>query len=65
MIVGSAVPISQPLCLEAGAELRAEYFAERREIGVFNIGGQGGITVDDHEYEMAYQEMLYIGRGSK
>jgi 4-deoxy-L-threo-5-hexosulose-uronate ketol-isomerase len=65
MIVGSAVPTSQPLNLEAGAELRAKYFAERREIGVFNIGGQGSITVDGREYTMAYQEMLYIGRGSK
>jgi 4-deoxy-L-threo-5-hexosulose-uronate ketol-isomerase len=65
MIVGSAVPISQPLNLEAGTELRAEYFAERREIGVFNIGGQGSITVDDQEYKMAYQEVLYIGRGSR
>ncbi len=35
IIVGSAVPTSQPLVLEAGAELRAEYFAERREVGVF------------------------------
>ena len=65
MIVGSAVPTSQSLSLEAGAELRAEYFAERREIGVFNIGEQGSITVDGQAYEMAYQEMLYIGRGSK
>jgi 4-deoxy-L-threo-5-hexosulose-uronate ketol-isomerase len=65
MIVGSAVPTGQSLSLRAGTELRAEYFAERREIGVFNIGEQGSITVDGQEYEMAYQEMLYIGRGSK
>lgn len=65
MIVGSAVPTTQPLSLEAGAELRAEYFAERREIGVFNIGELGSIVVDGQEYRMANQEMLYIGRGSK
>jgi 4-deoxy-L-threo-5-hexosulose-uronate ketol-isomerase len=65
MIVGSAVPTSQPLRLEAGTELRAEYFAERREIGVFNIGDQGSITVDGQEYGMAHRDMLYIGRGSK
>jgi 4-deoxy-L-threo-5-hexosulose-uronate ketol-isomerase len=65
MIVGSAVPTSQSLSLEAGAELRAEYFAERREIGVFNVGEQGSIMVDDREYGMANQEMLYIGRGSR
>ena len=65
MIVGSAVPTTQSLDLKAGSELRAEYFAERREIGVFNIGEQGSITVDDQEYGMANQEVLYIGRGSK
>ena len=64
MIVGSAVPTSQSLSLEAGQELRTDYFAERREIGVFNIGEQGSITVDGQEYGMANREMLYIGRGS-
>lgn len=63
MIVGSAVPTSGPLHLEAGEELRAQYFAERREVGVFNIGAQGTIDIDDKHYEMAYQDMLYIGRG--
>jgi len=65
MIIGSAVPMYQSLSLEAGAELRAEYFAQRRELGVFNIGGQGSVTVDGQKYPMACQEMLYIGRGSK
>ena len=65
MIVGSAVPTSQPLCLSAIPELRAEYFAERREIGVFNIGEMGFISVDGREYALACQEVLYIGRGSK
>jgi 4-deoxy-L-threo-5-hexosulose-uronate ketol-isomerase len=65
MIIGSAVPTSRALSLEAGVELRAKYFTERREIGIFNIGEQGIITVEAQEYEMAYQDMLYIGRGSK
>jgi 4-deoxy-L-threo-5-hexosulose-uronate ketol-isomerase len=65
MIVGSAVPTRQPLVLEAGAELRADYFAERREVGVINIGGQGSITVDGQAYAMGRREMLYIGRGSR
>ena len=65
MIVGSAVPASQPLCLQAGQELRAEYFTERREIGIFNIGEKGSVTVDGQEYELACQDVLYIGRGSK
>lgn len=65
MIVGSAVPTQSALNLTAGDELRAEYFTQRREIGVFNIGGPGRIVVDDCEYSMAYQDMLYIGQGSR
>lgn len=65
MIIGSAVPVQSVLRLAAGDELRAEYFAERREIGAFNLGGPGRITVDDCDYPMAYQDMLYIGRGSR
>jgi 4-deoxy-L-threo-5-hexosulose-uronate ketol-isomerase len=65
MIIGSAVPTQSALSLTVGAELRAKYFAERREIGVFNIGEPGQIIVDDCEYPMAYQDMLYIGRGSR
>lgn len=65
MIVGSAVPTRQPLVLVAGAELRAEYFTERREIGVINIGEPGAVNVDGQEYGLDRREMLYIGRGSR
>jgi 4-deoxy-L-threo-5-hexosulose-uronate ketol-isomerase len=65
MIMGAAMPTKQPLRLEAGTALRADYFAERREIGVFNIGDEGSITVDGQAYGMAHRDMLYIGRGSK
>jgi 4-deoxy-L-threo-5-hexosulose-uronate ketol-isomerase len=65
MIVGSAVPTSRPLCLDASPELQARYFAERREIGIFNIGKMGRIRVDGVDYPLACQDVLYIGRGSQ
>ena len=46
IITGSAVPVKGPLALTAGDELRAQYFCERRELGVINIGGAGRVTVD-------------------
>ena len=46
VIVGGAVPTQQSLALENFAMLRAEYFLERREMGVINIGGSGSIVVD-------------------
>jgi 4-deoxy-L-threo-5-hexosulose-uronate ketol-isomerase len=45
--------------------MAAEYFAERREIGVINIGAEGIVRVDGTEYPMAYKDALYIGRGVK
>ncbi|HES59785.1 MAG TPA: 5-dehydro-4-deoxy-D-glucuronate isomerase, partial [Caldithrix sp.] len=65
-IVGSAVPGSKSLKLEASKkEMSAEYFTERREIGVINIGAKGNITVDGKSYELENKDGLYIGRGSK
>lgn len=65
IIVGSAVPAGQKLVLTAGDEIRAEYFLERREMGVINIGGKGKLTVDGTVYEMNYKDGIYIGMGSK
>ena len=51
IITGSAVPVKETLVLTAGDELRADYFLERREMGVINIGGAGVITIDGKEYK--------------
>ncbi len=65
IITGSATPTDKELVLTAGDELRAEYFLQRRELGVINIGGSGVITVDGKEYHVDYKEGMYIGMGSK
>ena len=65
VVLGGAVPLVEPLHLEAPASLAAEYFAERREIGILDIGARGTIVVDGHRYEMDKQDVLYVGRGSK
>ncbi|TWU45577.1 4-deoxy-L-threo-5-hexosulose-uronate ketol-isomerase [Novipirellula aureliae] len=64
-IVGAAVPTQSCLALEAGKELAADYFCQRREIGVLNIGGNGTVTVDGTDYSMENLDGLYIGRGAK
>jgi 4-deoxy-L-threo-5-hexosulose-uronate ketol-isomerase len=64
-VVGSAVPLGEPLALSAGKELASDYFAERREVGAINVGGAGGITVDGQKYDMDNRDGLYIGRGAK
>ncbi|WP_027437566.1 5-dehydro-4-deoxy-D-glucuronate isomerase [Lachnospira multipara] len=65
IIVGAATPVNKELKLEAGDELRANYFLERRELGIINIGGNGTVTVDGKEYNFKYKDGMYIGMGSK
>ena len=65
IITGAACPADTALSLDAGAELRAEYFLERRELGVINIGGEGRVTVDGASYTLRPRDGLYVGRGSR
>ena len=46
IIVGGVKPVNKTLTLEAGAELKAAYFLERREMGIMNVGGNGSVFVD-------------------
>lgn len=64
-VVGSVVPTNQMLKLETSKELASNFFAERREIGVINIGEPGVVTVDGNKFELQHRDSLYIGRGSK
>ncbi|MFP9114566.1 5-dehydro-4-deoxy-D-glucuronate isomerase [Flavobacterium sp. RHBU_3] len=64
-IVGGAMPVSKPLVLETIDELKAEYFLERRELGIVNVGGKGKVTVDGTVYELDKKEALYVGKGNK
>ncbi len=65
IITGAATPVNKVLKLEAGDELRAKYFLERREMGVINVGGDGYITVDGKKYEVIARDGMYIGMGKQ
>lgn len=65
MIVGSAVPTGEPLELVGCKELASEHFAQRREVGLLNLGGPGIVTVDGQEYRLQNRDGLYVGRGAK
>ena len=64
-IVGSAVPKREPLVLPVHKELASDFFAQRRELGLINIGGPGKVLVDGETFEVNNRDSLYIGRGSK
>lgn len=63
-IAGSAVPVSH-LKLQAIDPMKAEYFLERREMGIINVGATGSVEVDGISYSLAHKDALYIGKGSK
>lgn len=65
IITGGVMPVNKELILEAGEELRAEYFLQRREMGIINIGGNGTITIDGKKYNVLHKEAMYIGMGAK
>ena len=65
IITAGFLPVRKTLKLEAGKELAADYFLQRREMGCINIGGKGIITVDGTEYEMNPRDGMYIGMGNK
>ncbi len=65
IITGAAMPLTTPLALSAGEELRAAYFLERREMGIINIGGAGTVTVDGKNYSLGLKDGMYIGMGAK
>lgn len=65
MVVGGAMPVNEVLPLEAIDPLKAPFFTTRREVGIYNIGGTGVVTVGDESFELGYKEALYIGRGDR
>ena len=65
IITAGVMPVTKPLALEAGKELAAEYFLQRREMGCINVGGKGTVTVDGVVYEMNPRDGMYIGMGNK
>ena len=63
MPAGAAVSIEQGI--DVWASFGTHFFLERREAGLFNLGGPGRVTVDGTVYPMGYKDCLYITRGAK
>ncbi|NCT08793.1 MAG: 5-dehydro-4-deoxy-D-glucuronate isomerase [Flavobacteriia bacterium] len=64
-IAGSAVPKNNSLVLETIDALKSEFFLERRELGIINVGEEGSVFVDGVEFTLANKEALYVGQGNK
>ena len=65
MIVGGVMPVANQVVLSNHPELRSDYFLERREMGIINVGGEGVVIADDKEYTLVALSCLYLGKGTK
>ena len=69
MVTFGCMPVAKEVSLDDGIEVYAnfgtDYILQRREIGIFNIGGKGSIKVGGTVYELDYKDCLYITMGAK
>ena len=69
MVMLGCMPVNETVSIDKGIDVWANfgttYFLERREVGIFNIGGAGKISVDGKEYKLGYKDCLYITKGAK
>ena len=65
MVVGGAMPTDTEMELPNFPILRADYFLERREMGIINVGGDGVITVDGEKFSVSKLDCVYIGKGTQ
>ncbi len=69
MVTFGCMPVREEVALDKGIDVwhnfGTEFILERREIGIFNVGGAGTITADGVAYELGYKDCLYITMGTK
>ena len=69
MVTVGIMPVSKKLSIDDGIDIwknfGTHYFLERREAGVFNLGGNGTIEADGKTYELGYKDCLYITKGTE
>jgi 4-deoxy-L-threo-5-hexosulose-uronate ketol-isomerase len=63
VVIGLASPVNQTLILPSYPNLKADFFLQRREIGIINLGGKGTIMTDSEIFDLEQLACLYIGKG--
>ena len=69
MVTLGCMPVHETVSIEKGIDVwhcfGTSYLLERRELGMFNIGGPGVVAADDETFEMNYKDCLYITQGTR
>ena len=69
IVTMGAMPVKESLKIDKNIDcwknFGVNYFLERRELGIINVGGKGTVTVDGTDYALNNLEGLYVGMGAK
>lgn len=69
MVVMGIMPVQEQVPIDKGIDIWAnfgtDFFFERREAGIFSLGGKGFIEADGTRYDLGYEDCLYITKGTK
>ena len=65
IVAGGAVPVKEELVLLPPDILRAEFFTQRREVGIINVGGPGSVKVGEEVYHLAHLFLQRFPRVSR
>ena len=69
MVTLGVMPVNETVPIDKGIDVWANFgtrfFLERREAGLFNLGGAGVVACEGTEYKMGYKDCLYIAMGTK
>lgn len=69
MVVMGIMPVNEAVSIDKGIDVYANfgtsYILERREAGVFNLGGAGWVEVDGVKYDLGFEDCIYIAKETK
>jgi len=69
MVTLGAMPVNKRILIEKNMDcwknFGTQFFLERRELGIINIGGEGRVFADTQVYTMGNLDALYLPMGTK
>lgn len=69
MVALGCMPAAGTIPIEKGMDVwkcfGTSYFLERRELGIFNLGGPGSVTAGGQKWAMGFEDCLYVSKGTR